>query len=128
MNNAKPIRVLIADDHPIMRAGIVRSCPKITSCFCLHFPSKKAKVISGQALSMLNKEPDIRIMAETGDGEQVARMAAESAPDVLVLDVNMPGLDPVGTTRHLKEKYPALQVLILTAYYTESSALLKFSG
>lgn len=67
MNDSRPIRVFVADDHPVVRAGIV---------------------------SMLNKEPDIRVIAETGDGGQVERLAIETTPDVLALDVNMPGLDP----------------------------------
>jgi len=93
MNDSRPTRVLIADDHPIVRAGIV---------------------------SMLNKEPDIRVIAETGDGGQVERLTAESAPDVLVLDVNMPGFDPLATTRRLKEEDPTLQILILTAFDDEA--------
>lgn len=93
MNDSGAIRVLIADDHPVVRAGIV---------------------------SMLNKEPDIRVIAETGDGGQVERLTAETAPGVLVLDVNMPGFDPVATTRHLKEKHPPLHILILTAYDDEA--------
>lgn len=93
MNHSKPIRVLIADDHPVVRAGIV---------------------------SMLSKEPDIRVIAETGDGGQVERLTAESVPDVLVLDVTMPGLDPIATTRRLKEQDPTLQILILTAHDDEA--------
>ncbi len=72
MNDRRPIRVLMADDHPVVRAGIV---------------------------SMLSKEPDIRVIGGTGDGERVERLTVETAPDVLVLDVNMPGLDPVAATR-----------------------------
>jgi len=86
---SRSIRVLIADDHPIVRAGIV---------------------------SMLNKEPDIHVVGEIGDGNQVERLTMENAADVLVLDVNMPGLDSVITTRHLKEQCPALHILVLTAY------------
>lgn len=93
MEEPRPIRVVIADDHPVVRAGIV---------------------------SMLNKEPDIRVIAETGDGGQVERLAIESATDVLVLDVNMPGLDPMASTRRLKEKHPSLNVLILTAHDEEA--------
>lgn len=89
MTDSELIRVLVADDHPIVRAGIV---------------------------SMLSKEADIRIVGETGNGKQVERLTAETAPDVLVLDVNMPGLDPVGVTRHLKERHSTSRVLVLTAY------------
>ncbi len=69
---------------------------------------------------MLNKEPDIRVIAETGEGGQVERLTTESAPDVLVLDVNMPGLDPMATTRRLKKQDSTLQILILTAYDDEA--------
>lgn len=93
MNDAKPILILIADDHPVVRAGIV---------------------------SMLNREPDIRVIAETGEGGQVERLTARMAPDVLVLDVNMPGLDPVASTRLLTEQRPDLRILILTAYDDEA--------
>jgi len=89
MYDSRSIRVLISDDHPVVRAGIV---------------------------SMLNKEPDIHVVGEIGDGSQVERLTRENAPDVLVLDVNMPGLDPVATTRHLKEQCPTLHILVLTAY------------
>ena len=83
------IRVFIADDHPVVRAGIV---------------------------SMLGKDPEIQVVGETGDGKQVEKLSASTRPDVLVLDVNMPGLDVINTTRQLKNLYPDLNILILTAY------------
>ncbi len=89
MNDSRPIRVLIADDHPVVRAGIK---------------------------TMLEKEPDLRVVGEVGEGTQVEALTHQWQPDVLVLDVNMPGLDPVATTRHLKEQCPALHILVLTAY------------
>jgi NarL family two-component system response regulator LiaR len=93
MHDRRPIRVLMADDHPVVRAGIV---------------------------SMLSKEPDIRVIGETGDGEQVERLTVETAPDVLVLDVNMPGFDPVAVTRNLTQQRPDLRILVLTAYDDEA--------
>ena len=89
MTDSQPIRVFIADDHPVVHAGIV---------------------------GLLSKEPDIHIVGETGDGGQVEHLAALGAPDVLVLDVNMPGLDPVAVTRRLTAQRPALRILVLTAY------------
>jgi DNA-binding NarL/FixJ family response regulator len=83
------IRVFIADDHPVVRAGIV---------------------------SMLGKDPEIQVVGETGDGKQVEKLAAGAMPDVLVLDINMPGLDAVNTTRQMKKLYPNLNILVLTAY------------
>ncbi len=93
MSDSSPIRVVIADDHPVVRAGIV---------------------------SMLSKEPDISVIGEIGDGSQVERLTARSVPDVLVLDVNMPGLDPAAATRHLTEQHSHMRVLVLTAYDDEA--------
>lgn len=93
MSSSETIRVLIADDHPVVRAGII---------------------------SMLRKEPDIHVAGEINDGEQVERLSIEAVPDVLVLDINMPGLDPVGTVRRLEEEYPELRILVLTAYDDEA--------
>lgn len=95
MNRSSPIRVLIADDHPVVRAGIV---------------------------GVINKEPDIRVIDETGEGDRVEQLTTHAKPDVLVLDVNMPGLDPVAVTQRLtsSEALPELQVLVLTAYDDEA--------
>jgi DNA-binding NarL/FixJ family response regulator len=73
MRKAAPIRIGIADDHPVVRAGVV---------------------------SMLGKEPDIRVVSEPGAGGQVERLMADAAPDVLVLDVNMPDLDADSAARY----------------------------
>lgn len=83
------IRVVIADDHPVVRTGI---------------------------RSLLAKHPDLLVVGEIGDGTQVEPLTELWQPDLLVLDVAMPGLDPITATRHLKEKYPALNILVLTAY------------
>ena len=92
---------MIADDHPVVRAGVI---------------------------SMLRKEPDIRVVGEINDGGQVERLAIETAPDVLVLDINMPGLDPVGTAHRLAEECPELRILILTAYDDEAYVISLLSA
>ncbi len=89
MNASGSVRVIIADDHPIVRAGIV---------------------------SMLEKESDIFIISETGDGKKIDDLVADTTPDVLVLDVNMPNLDPIETTQRLTNQYPKMHILVLTAY------------
>jgi DNA-binding NarL/FixJ family response regulator len=89
MNDLGIVHVMIADDHPVVRAGIV---------------------------SMLEKEPDIVIIAETGKGEQIEELVANTTPDVLVLDVNMPGFDPIEKTHQFTNKYPEMHILVLTAY------------
>lgn len=83
------IRVLIADDHPVVRAGIK---------------------------TMLEKETDLCVVGEIAEGDRVEALTCQWRPDVLLLDVNMPGLDPVSVTRYLREQYPALNILVLTAY------------
>jgi DNA-binding NarL/FixJ family response regulator len=93
MTGRIPIRVFIADDHPVVRAGVV---------------------------GLLGREPDIEVVRETGDGGGVERLVAETAPDVLVLDVNMPGLDPIAVTRRLMAGSPGLRVLVLSAYSDEA--------
>jgi DNA-binding NarL/FixJ family response regulator len=93
MTGRTPIRVFIADDHPVVRAGVV---------------------------GLLGREPDIEVVRETGDGGEVERLVAEAAPDVLVLDVNMPGLDPIPVTRRLLGERPGLRVLVLSAYSDEA--------
>lgn len=89
MNSNDSIRVVIADDHPVVRAGI---------------------------RSLLAKHPDLQVVGEIGDGPQVEPLVEVWQPDVLVLDMAMPGLDPVAVTRRLKERHPDLNVLVLTAY------------
>jgi DNA-binding NarL/FixJ family response regulator len=93
MSTPRPIRAVIADDHPVVRAGVV---------------------------SLLSKEPDIQVVAEIGDGHQVEHLTAQAAPDVLVLDVNMPGLDPIDITRRLAGQHPHLRILVLTAFDDEA--------
>jgi DNA-binding NarL/FixJ family response regulator len=83
------IHVVLADDHPVVRAGVK---------------------------TMLERESDLHVVGEIGDGTQVESLTRYWQPDVLVLDVNMPGLDPVATTRRLREQHPRLHILVLTAY------------
>lgn len=90
------IRVVLADDHPVVRAGIK---------------------------SMLDKEPDIRVVGEAAEGDAIAGVVEQAMPDVLILDVNMPALNPVAVTRELKTRQPDLRILVLTAYDNEEYVL-----
>jgi len=80
---------VLADDHPVVRAGIK---------------------------TMLEKEPGLRVVGEIAEGSQVEALTSQWRPHVLVLDVNMPGLDPVSAARRLKDNHPSLNILVLTAY------------
>lgn len=83
------IRILIADDHGVMRAG-------------LH--------------ALLNPEPDVQVVGEATDGQETLRRATELQPDVILLDISMPGIDGVEVTQQIQETLPDTRVLILTVH------------
>jgi DNA-binding NarL/FixJ family response regulator len=90
------IRILVVDDHPIVRSGLV---------------------------GLLDVEDDMEIVGEAGDGEQaIARVAAVS-PDVVLMDLRMPGLDGVGATAAITAGFPASRVLVLTTYDTDADII-----
>jgi two-component system response regulator NreC len=83
------IRVLIADDHAVVREGL-------------------AHVIAEQA--------DMRVVAEAGDGETALAACREHEPHVVLLDMRMPGLGGVAAIRRIREGCPASRVLVLSMY------------
>ena len=87
------IRILIGDDHGVMRAGL---------------------------RAMLEGEPAVEVVGEAADGEAVMYLAGELLPDIVLLDIGMPGLDGIEVTRRLSKLLPQIQVLILTVYEDES--------
>lgn len=89
-------RILIADDHPILRSGL--------------------RVLLGAA-------PGLEVVGEAGSGEETLRLAEELRPDVVLLDIGMPGESGIETVRRLKAKLPALKVLFLTMHEEEGMLL-----
>jgi DNA-binding NarL/FixJ family response regulator len=89
----KNLRVLIVDDHPVVRAGLT---------------------------GMLAAEPDLDVVAEAADGAEAVRLALELAPDVVLMDLRMAGVDGVEATARLAAEAPAVKVLILTTYDTDA--------
>ena len=87
-----PIRVLLADDHALVRAGIC---------------------------SLLEKLPDIEVVAEASDGREAIRLVEKHEPHVLLTDIAMPGLNGLEVTRHLANTFPKVRVLILSMYADE---------
>lgn len=83
------IRVLLADDHTLFRDGVHR---------------------------LLSSEANIEVVAETGRGQEVLGLTKESAPDVVLLDVSMPGRGGLETLADLKERFPEVKVLMLTVH------------
>src|SRR5437773_4656197 len=93
MADANVIRVLIADDHALFRKAIQ---------------------------SVLNDEDDIDVIGEAGDGDEAVAMAVEHAPDVVLLDVNMPKRSGIDAARAIKEQLPSAQVVMFTVSDEES--------
>ena len=83
------IKILLADDHAMLRQGI---------------------------RMLIDNEPDFEVVAEAGDGKEAVRLAGTLKPDVAIIDIAMPILDGIQTTRQIKALYPGIAVLILTAY------------
>lgn len=86
------IRILIADDHGVLRAGL---------------------------RALLNAEADMEVVAEAADGQAALSMAEKIKPDVVLLDLSMPGLSGIEVTRLLKKASPTVRVLILTVHEDE---------
>lgn len=83
------IRVLLADDHAFVRESIRQ---------------------------FLEKESDLEVVGEAGDGEQMIALTEKLKPDVIVADVAMPKLNGIEATKQIKELHPSVAILILTAY------------
>ena len=88
-----PIPVLITDDHGLMRAGL---------------------------RSLLEDDPEIEVIGEAADAEELMLAVGRARPEIVLLDIGLPGIDGIEATRRLKEQYPEIQVLILTVYEDES--------
>ena len=73
-------------------------------------------LVRGALAALLDLEPDLEVVAEVGSGDEVVSAATRVAPDVALLDVEMPGLDGIEATRAVKEAVPGLRVLIVTTF------------
>jgi NarL family two-component system response regulator LiaR len=86
------IRVLLVDDHNMVRLGLK---------------------------AYFSTLPDIQVVGEAGTGEEAVRLAAELAPDVVLMDLIMPGMDGVEATRQVKKASPRTQVIVVTSYHED---------
>jgi len=86
------IRVLLVDDHDLLRAGLV---------------------------TVLSTDPAIGVVGECADGPSAVRMCRELRPDVVLMDVEMPGGDGLTATRRIRAEHPDTRVLVLTTFDLE---------
>jgi DNA-binding NarL/FixJ family response regulator len=89
-----PLRVLLADDHPLFRQGL---------------------------RAALEETPSLKVVAEATDGREAVELARELAPDVVLMDIQMPELNGIEATRRILEMHPHTHVLVLTMFDNDSS-------
>jgi DNA-binding NarL/FixJ family response regulator len=82
-------RILIADDHGVLRAGLA---------------------------AILNDEPDFEVVGEAGTSEEAVHLAAESHPNLVLMDLSMPEMGGIEATRRIHGQFPQMRVLILTLH------------
>ncbi len=87
-----PITVMIVDDHEMVRRG---------------------------ACSYLEAQPDISVVAQASTGEEAVKLAQEFIPDVVLMDLVMPGMDGIEATRRVKNASPRTQIIILTSFHQD---------
>ncbi|MEE8419419.1 MAG: response regulator transcription factor [Dehalococcoidales bacterium] len=83
------ITVLIADDHAVLRGGLK---------------------------ALLDNEPDMKVISEASDGREAVEKCGEVRPDVVLMDITMPGLTGIEATKEIKERYPSVKILVLTMH------------
>jgi DNA-binding NarL/FixJ family response regulator len=91
-----PVRVLAADDQRVVREGLAM---------------------------LLGLLPDVEVVGTAADGEEVLALAAQLRPDVILMDLRMPRMDGVEATRRLRERDPAIKVVVLTTYADDRSVI-----
>jgi len=91
-----PIRVLVVDDHPIVRSGIT---------------------------SVLATQEDFLVVGEAADGVGAVRLAADLSPDIVLMDLRMPTLNGVDATGQIMRAHPGMRVVVLTTYVSDGEVL-----
>ncbi|MCA9872415.1 MAG: response regulator transcription factor [Anaerolineales bacterium] len=84
---SEQIRLLVVDDHPLFRQGVVAS---------------------------LSAEPDLTVVGEASSGEEAQRLAGDLLPDVLLMDITMPGVGGIAAARQINASWPVVRIVMLT--------------
>jgi two-component system response regulator DevR len=85
----QPIRILIVDDHPVVRQGL---------------------------RSLLSNHPDLQIIAEAGHAQQAFAAVKQENPDIVLLDIRLPGMTGIEVARQMRREYPHIRIIMLTSY------------
>ena len=88
-SHPSPLRILIADDHLVVREGL---------------------------RAILEAADDLTLVGEAADGAEAVQLAGELSPDVVLMDLRMPGVDGIEAIRQIKARYPEVEIVILTTY------------
>jgi NarL family two-component system response regulator LiaR len=89
MNDATPVRVLNVDDHAVVRSGLA---------------------------AFLRAFDDLELVGEAAGGQQALALCEQVRPDVVLMDLVMPGMDGASATRAIRQRYPHIQVIVLTSF------------
>ncbi len=87
-----PIRVMLVDDHPAFRKGMA---------------------------ALIDSEPDLQVVAETGDGREALPTYRQHKPDVVLMDLRLPGMGGVEATLAIRKEFPDARVIVLTTFDTD---------
>ncbi len=90
----EPLRILIADDHPLFRDGI---------------------------RMLLETMPDMQVVGEATNGEETTNLAISLRPDVILMDIKMPGINGIEATRRILAADPQIHVLIVTMFEDDAT-------
>lgn len=92
-------RILLVDDHQVLREGL---------------------------RSLLEKQPDMEVVGDAGDGRTALQLVRDMRPDLVIMDVNMPGMDGIDATRLITRDYPETKVLALSMYLRKAFVAAMF--
>ena len=92
LKKENPIRVMLVDDHSAFRKGMV---------------------------ALIDSEPDLQVIAETGDGREALEVYRQNQPDVVLMDLRLPGIGGVEATLAIRKEFPDARVIVLTTFDTD---------